>query len=556
MPARSRAWACASRATASCGAPTASSGARTRPRTCCRSPATAPTWATSSSRCRRRAGRRRRPAAIRRARSRCCCCTARCTVSATTTRSTAARWSAWSGGCGGAGSGLRPPGGWCAVHADAPAASEGLAWAVASLLPAAALASVLSALLERSGPIRLSHWAEEAGGRLHALYDQPLRFSVFRSLLSLASRLLMIGFYIAAAALLGSIGQPQPRAWSLAIAALLLAAVEIVNRALIGGDRERALRVLTAFYRLALLVLLPLVALISRAAGLTARVRSARPEREEEDEEDDAASHEEIEAFIDVGTREGIIEPEQGEWLSNIVDFPETQARSVMTPRIDMVCAPVDSSLDALAERFVESGHTRIPLYQDSIDHIVGVLHIVDLLKALRAPSPPAGAEIRELLKPPLFIPETKLLADLLEELQARFQQMAIVVDEYGGTAGLVTVEDLVEEIVGEISDEHEDAQPAERTPLGDGAWRLDGRAHIDVLYELFGVEIEDAEYETVAGLIFSALGHVPHAGEGVEQAGLRFTVEEVANRRIKSLRVERISPAAAEELSDGGSPP
>jgi CBS domain containing-hemolysin-like protein len=440
------------------------------------------------------------------------------------------------------------------VHADAPAASEGLAWAVAALLPAAALASVLSALLERSGPIRLSHWAEEAGGRLHALYDQPLRFSVFRSLLSLASRLLMIGFYIAAAALLGAIGQPQPRAWSLAIAALLLAAVEIVNRALIGGDRERALRVLTATYRLTLLVLLPLVALISRAAGLTARVRGSRPEREEEDEEDDAASHEEIEAFIDVGTREGIIEPEQGEWLSNIVDFPETQARSVMTPRIDMVCAPVDSTLDALADRFAESGHTRIPLYQESIDHIVGVLHIRDVLQALRGPSPPPAAQLRALLKPPLFIPETKPLPELLRELQARYH-LAIVVDEYGGTAGLVTVEDLVEEIVGEISDEHEDGQAAERTPMGDGAWRLDGRAHLEALEELFGVEVEDAEVETVGGLVLGALGDVPEPGETVERHGLRFTVEEVDNRRVKTLRVERVPPAAPEAATQENLP-
>ncbi len=441
-----------------------------------------------------------------------------------------------------------------------PVALEPLAWAAAALLPAAAVVAVLSALLERSGPIRLSHWAEEAGGRLRELYDQPVRFGVFRSLLSLASRLLAIGLYMAAAALLAAAGRQHPRAWALGLTAAVLAAVEVVNRTLVGRDRERALRACTVLYRLALLGLLPLVAVVARAAELTARVRGSRAEREEEPEEDDAASHEEIEAFIDVGTREGIIEPEQGEWLSNIVDFPETQARSVMTPRMDMVCAPVDSSRDALAERFLESGHTRIPLYQDSIDHIVGVLHIVDLLKALREPEPPAGgrgargSRIGELLKPPVFIPETKPLADLLKELQARSQQMAIVVDEYGGTAGLVTIEDLVEEIVGEISDEHGDGQPAEREPLDDGAWRLDGRAHLDVLEELFGVEIADADYETVAGLIFSALGQVPHPGEVVDEAGLRFTVEEVENRRIKTLRVERIAPAPAEEpLGEGG---
>jgi CBS domain containing-hemolysin-like protein len=205
-----------------------------------------------------------------------------------------------------------------------------------------------------------------------------------------------------------------------------------------------------------------------------------------------------------------------------------------------MVCAPVDTGFDALAERFVESGHTRIPIYEDSIDHIIGILHIRDVLRAVRNPEPPA---VREMLKPPLFVPETKPLPELLKELQKRFLQVAIVVDEYGGTAGLVTVEDLLEEIVGEIMDEHE-ALAAELEPLGNGAYRLDGRAHIELLDELFGVEIEDPEYETVAGLIFSALGYVPQVGETVETHGLRFTVEAVDDRRIQTVRVEKIAPA------------
>ncbi len=414
---------------------------------------------------------------------------------------------------------------------------ESLAWLAGLLLPAWSLVSVLSALLERSGPIRLRHWAEEAGGRLRALYDQPVRFGVFRSLLSLAGRLLPIGFYVVLAALLAAGSVPHAYLAALALVGALLAAVEVVHRILVTRDPERALRALTTWYRVALVPLMPLVALV---AGL---VPPGKQGRREETEEDEAASDEEIEAFIDVGTREGILEPEQGRWLSKIVDFPETQARSVMTPRIDMVCAPADAALDALAERFIESGHSRIPLYQDSIDHIVGVLHIRDAFRALRQPAPPDAEEVRELVHPPFFIPETKPLAELLKELQSRSQQLAIVVDEYGGTAGLVTVEDLVEEIVGEISDEHEDAQAEHRSELGDGVWRLDGRAHLEVLDELFGVEIEDAEYETVAGLIFSALGHVPQAGESVERNGLRFTVEEVANRRIKRLRVGRIPP-------------
>ncbi len=416
---------------------------------------------------------------------------------------------------------------------------EVLAWLLALLLPVAVAAAVLSALLERSGPIRLRHWAEQAGGSLRRLYENPVRFGVYRYLLSLAGRLGPIIVYLVLAEMLTGWNRAFPRTWALAVALLLVAATEAGNRGVLAQDPEGALRWLTRLYRVVLFLLTPLVALIAPLVP-----KKSLERREEDEEGDTSATDEEIEAFIDVGTREGILEPEQGEWLWSIVDFRDTLARSVMTPRIDMICAPVDSTLDALAERFIESGHSRIPLYQENIDHILGILHIRDALRALRLPQPPP---VRDLIKPPLFIPETKPLGELLKELQARFQQVAIVVDEYGGTAGLVTVEDLLEEIVGEIMDEHE-ALVAELEPLDNGAYRIDGRAHIELLDDLFEVEIEDPEYETVAGLIFSALGHVPQPGETVDCFGLRFTVEAVADRRIQTVKVEKIPPAAGEE--------
>ncbi|HVR96252.1 MAG TPA: transporter associated domain-containing protein [Thermoanaerobaculia bacterium] len=405
-----------------------------------------------------------------------------------------------------------------------------LGWGVALFLPLSVLAAVLSSLLERSGPIRLRHWAEEAGGRLRRLYDVPVRFGVFRYLLSLTARLAPVCLFMSVAGLLATLGAAYPMAWSLAGVAALLAAVEVLNRVLVNRDPETALRALTRVYRAVLILLTPLIAL------LTPLVRVREP-GSEDGGEDEGASDEEIEAFIDVGTREGILEPQEGEMLWSIVDFGDTLVRSVMTPRIDIVCAPVDCSLDTLAERFIESGHSRLPLYGTSIDDIVGILHIRDVLRALRSPEPLAA---RDLIKPPLFIPETKPLGELLKELQARFQQVAIVVDEYGGTAGLVTVEDLVEEIVGEIMDEHE-ALVAELEPLENGAYRLDGRAHVELLDELFQVDLEDPEFETVAGLVFSAIGRVPQVGESVDCYGLRFTVEAVADRRIQTVRVERI---------------
>jgi putative hemolysin len=412
-----------------------------------------------------------------------------------------------------------------------------LLWAFLLLVPVAVVTATLSALLERSGPIRLRHWAEEAGGSLRKLLEVPVHFGVFRYLLSVLSRTLPIVLAALLTALLAGFHRAHPMPWAFVVVLLLVAAAEVVNRTLVGQDPERSLRALTRVYRATLWLLSPLVRLVAPFIPAEAF------ERHEEGE--DAASDEEIEAFIDVGTREGILEPEEGKWLWGIVGFGDTQARSVMTPRIDLVCAPVDAPLDTLADRFVESGHSRVPVYEDSVDHIIGILHIRDLLRALRTAPPPA---VRDLLKPPLFIPETKPLGELLKELQARFQQVAVVVDEYGGTAGLVTMEDLLEEIVGEIMDEHE-ALAAELEPLDNGAYRLDGRAHIELLDELFGVEIEDPEYETVAGLIFSVLGYIPQVGETVESHGLRFTVEAVADRRIQTVRVERID--AAEEARE-----
>jgi putative hemolysin len=412
-----------------------------------------------------------------------------------------------------------------------------LVWALVLLLPTTVLASVLSALLERSGPIRLRHWAEEAGGRLRRLYEAQVRFAVFRYILSLTSRLAPIGLYVTISELLAHFRILHPSTWALAMILVLVAATEMTNRALVSHDPERALRALTRVYRAVLIILSPLLSVLMPLVPAVSLER----DRRDDGDEDETVTDEEIEAFIDVGTREGILEPEQGEMLWSIVDFRDSMARSVMTPRIDMVCAPVDSTLDVLADRFVESGHSRMPIYQDSIDNIIGILHIRDVLRASRLPDPPA---VRDMIKPPLFIPETKPLGELLKELQARFQQVAIVVDEYGGTAGLVTVEDLIEEIVGEIMDEHE-ALAAELEPLENGAYKLDGRAHIELLDELFQVDVEDPEYETVAGLIFSALGHVPQAGETVDCFGLRFTVEAVADRRIQTVRVERI-PAEA----------
>ena len=223
--------------------------------------------------------------------------------------------------------------------------------------------------------------------------------------------------------------------------------------------------------------------------------------------------------------------------VRGIVDFGETVVRSVMVPRIDIIAAPVDSTAEQLTRLFLESKHTRLPLYQDSIDQIVGVLHLHGLLDALHGSKRPP----RELARPPVVVPETKPLNELLRQMQARGQQMAIAVDEHGGTAGVLTVEDLLEEIVGEIADEYDEVE-AEKEQQPDGSWLLHGSARLDEVEELLHVDLEGEEaaaYETVGGLVMAALGKVPRPGDRVEQHGLAFTVETVRGRRVDRVRVE-----------------
>jgi CBS domain containing-hemolysin-like protein len=406
-----------------------------------------------------------------------------------------------------------------------------------------AVALVLGAMLERSGPIRLRHWVEEAGGGLRRLYEHPAYFEAFRFLLSFAAKTAPLVLFLC---LLAAIHPPLPFAtwypWVTGLVVVLLVAVgEMVNRRLVGYDPERVLRRLTRLYSWALLLARPFVLLLGPL------MPSGSFERSDEDEDD--ASYEEIDEFIAVGAREGILEPEEVELVRSVVDFGDTKVRSVMTPRIDMVCMPVEADLDALAEVFLQSNHSRVPLFDGSIDQVVGVLHLRDLLRGLRAQEPISA---RELAHPVWYVPETKPLDEVLAELQERHQQMAVVVDEYGGTAGLVTVEDLLEEIVGEIVDEA-DSLPPQSAQLSDGSWRFEGRAHVEALDDAFSVDLDDAPFETIGGMIMSAFGYVPSEGENIDAYGLRMTVEKVDERRILSVLVAPLPAAEGEEVGADG---
>ncbi len=264
----------------------------------------------------------------------------------------------------------------------------------------------------------------------------------------------------------------------------------------------------------------------------------------EDDEEE--VSLAEIQAYLEAGEEAGIFEGEEGEFVESLVDFFDTVVREVMTPRTDMVAVSGKTSFRDLLRIFSESHKSRIPVYQETIDRVIGVVHVKNLVEHRLEGSEPTAAE---LARECLVVPESKPLGELLRDFQKEFQQMAIVVDEYGGTSGLVTLEDILEEIVGEIEDEHDPKSPPEWQEISPDVYRLQGRASLEVLEELLGAEVEEDDVDTVGGLVFARHGTVPEASTVVvdEAHGLVFTVDEMDERRIVSVTVRRIEPTENE---------
>ena len=258
-------------------------------------------------------------------------------------------------------------------------------------------------------------------------------------------------------------------------------------------------------------------------------------------------TEEELKMLVQAGEEEGVIEEEEKEMIHSIFDFTDTVARQVMKPRTDMKAAPVTSSLDDLLDLITATGHSRIPIYEDNVDCVVGVVHAKDLLPILRQDK--RLFDIKAVMHEAYFIPETKDINELLTEFKLGNVQMAIVRDEYGGTAGLVTVEDLLEEIVGEIRDEYDIEEPLIQVIDRDHAI-VNARMSIDDLNEQMAIDIPESEgYETIGGFVFDLFGRQPNEGEVVSHSNIDFTVEKVEGGRLHAIAVTRTErPAEAEE--------
>jgi CBS domain containing-hemolysin-like protein len=251
-------------------------------------------------------------------------------------------------------------------------------------------------------------------------------------------------------------------------------------------------------------------------------------------------TEDELKIWVESDQEEGGLEREERKMIYSIFQFGDTLAREIMVPRIDILAFEVSTSLTQAAKSFTESGHSRVPVYEDEIDNIVGLLYAKDLLHVVQ--NGRKRASMRDLLRPAYFVPDTKKADTLLTEMQAQRIHMAIVVDEYGGVAGLVTLEDIIEEIIGEIQDEYDLSEEDLVQQNGPDEYVFLGRIGLDDFNEIMESDIPKVESDTLSGFLYDHFGRVPHDGESIETDGLLLTIEQVIGRRIRRVRAQRIA--------------
>jgi magnesium and cobalt transporter len=260
--------------------------------------------------------------------------------------------------------------------------------------------------------------------------------------------------------------------------------------------------------------------------------------------DDQARLEEEIQSIIDAGEEKGLIDQQSGEMIQSILEFRDTVVREVMIPRTEMVAIRSDATIEEILELTIKFGHTRMPVYAENVDNIVGILNVKDLLKFWSKPI--TETDILSSLRKPYYIPETKNTHHLLHELKQKKYHMAIVIDEYGGTSGLVTLEDLIEEIVGEIHDEH-DAKKGSIVELNNGYTLIDGRVEIEAIEDYLGVKFQEGKFETLGGFILNLLRKIPVTGEVIHVDNLEMIIESADERSVKKVKLKRLDGSQAQ---------
>lgn len=343
-----------------------------------------------------------------------------------------------------------------------------------------------------------------------------------------------VGRVFTAAANFGMVVVATLLAW------LILAAGQIVGRSLAVGNAEQVALGLAPFARGLVLLLTPATFMLYRAGE---RLTGDDPEGPDESL---FLSEDGLRRLMQVDEENSTIAESEKQMIAGILDMNTTVAREVMVPRIDMVTLPVESTLHEALDVIMAHGHSRIPVYEDHVDVVIGLLYAKDLLRCFRENL--TDVAIRDLLRPAYFVPASKKVNQLLREMQVQRIHLAMAVDEYGGIAGLVTIEDIIEEIFGEIQDEYDVDEETLYQSFGEHAYILNARLDMDTLAKLLDLDLEEEDADTLGGLIYSRLGHVPVPGETVDLEEWRLRVVSLDGRRINQVRADRILPQPATE--------
>ena len=428
-----------------------------------------------------------------------------------------------------------------------------------AVLVFSALFSVAEALLNKITRGEVKETIEEGGsgaGAITALLQNPRNFL---NTIMVARGCLSVGVVIITIVLVNGSGKLGLQTANLGIAAvisavLLIVFTKMVPNFYVKGRTERSFVKAIFFLRIFYVVLYPIIKVLAFVSYIGVRLIGGKVSRDEEV----LTSQADLQTLTAVSESEDILEEEEREMIHGIFELESTVAREVMTPRTDMVYLDVSTELSDLLATVTEKGHSRIPVYEDNIDNIVGILHIKDLLQCWYENK--REVSLRDIVRSPLLVPETKKIDDLLQEFRLNRVHMAIVLDEYGGTAGLVTIEDIIEEIVGEIQDEYDEEERLVEE-LADGAYLIDARMSIDEVNDLFAINLPSEDSDSIGGFIVNYLGRVPQTGEsflynsarhpnidhpnidgnGVPHEGLQVSVIESDERRISRVEAKLI---------------
>ena len=407
---------------------------------------------------------------------------------------------------------------------------------VAALTGCAAMLAAAETSLTRMSRARAMHLREEqrrGAAQLLSLVEQPARF------LNLVLLMLLVVQFTATALFTSVMDRLVGGGLGVAIAALVMTLItfifaEVAPKTYAVQHTDRAaLAIAPVVYVLTRLPILgPLTRLLISIGNVVTPGKGLKS--------GPFISEDEIKAMVDEAGRDEVIEEEEREMIHSIFEFGDTILREVMVPRPDMVAVPRETSLQQVLELILRSGFSRIPVYDGTIDEVVGLAYAKDVLRRLHDGQ--ADKPLTDILRAAQFMPESMRAAECLREMRKRKSHMVIVIDEYGGTSGLVTLEDLLEEIVGEIADEYDREEP-NIEPLPDGDYRVNARLGIDEVNELLDVELPSTEWDSIGGLLFNLVGEVPREGQEVELQGLRLRAERVQGRRIGRVRIHRLTP-------------